>query len=199
MRLVEQANARHVSSQARYSREVLAASREGQALLAAAATDLGVYLGAVDSGVGGGVGGGAAMPAPAAAPSPAPVPGAPADYASVPLTMIDTTTNSTVTGRESFGKGYSPEDLAWAYQALHEHVLPALAAGHGLNYFQARDQAEVRMGARSYTDTFLGFFGDNNAIRLERQTDGTFRVGNGFHRLWVAQQLGLDSIPAKVR
>lgn len=195
MQLVEQANARLVSSQARYSREMLAASREGQALLAAAASDLGVYLGMSF----GDTGGSAALSAPSSAPSIAPVPGAPAGYASVPLALIDASTNSTVTGRGSFGKGYSPEDLSWAYTTLREQVLPAMSAGHGLDYFQARDQAEGRMGARSYTDTFLGFFGDNNAIRLERQADGTFRVGNGFHRIWVAQQLGLDTIPAKIR
>lgn len=195
VRLVEQANARYVSSQARYSREMLAASREGQALLAAAASDLGVYLGTIN----GVAGGSAATSVPVDALRIASVPGAPAGYASVPLGLIDTATNSTVTGSESFGKGYSPDDLAWAYQTLREQVLPAMSAGHGLDYFQARDQAEGRMGARSYTDTFLGFFGDDNAIRLERQADGTFRVGNGFHRLWVAQQLGLDAIPAKVR
>lgn len=195
MRLVEQANARLVSSQARYSREMLAASREGQALLAAAASDLGVYLGTLY----GDQGGSAAVSAPVGALSIAPVPGAPAGYASVPLALIDTATNSTVTGRESFGKGYSPDDLAWAYETLREVVLPAMSAGHGLDYFQARDQAEGRMGVRSYTDTFLGFFGDNNAIRLERQADGTFRVGNGFHRIWVAQQLGFSAIPAKIR
>ena len=111
----------------------------------------------------------------------------------VPLASIDAS-DSGVTGPESFGKGYSPDDLAWAFDALHEVVLPAVGHGLGAEYFQSRDQAEGLVGTRSYSDTYSGFFGDS-AIKLESRGDGTYGVANGYHRVWVAQRLGLDSVP----
>lgn len=195
MRLVERASARCVAAQARFSREMLGASRDGQGILNKAAADLGAYLGgsigsAANSPISPGIGSVSSRS------GLAPLVGAPAGFADVPLALIDTG-DSPVMGSASFGKGYSPEDLAWAYEALHEVVLPAMAAGRGPDYFQERDQAEGRLGTRSYTDTYLGFFG-HDAIKLDRQADGSLSVGNGYHRIWVAREMGLKSVPARV-
>jgi hypothetical protein len=124
--------------------------------------------------------------------------GLPDGWAIVPLSAIDDS-DSGVTGTESFGKGYSPGDLAWAFGALHEVVLPAMARGKAADYFQQRDQAEGRMGVRSYSDTYRGFFGADSAIKLDPRGDGTYTVGNGYHRIWVAKQMGLSSVPGWVK
>ncbi len=113
----------------------------------------------------------------------------------VPLSQIDTSDRNI--GSEDFGKGYSPADLTWAYHALHEVVLPAVGRGEGVDYFQKRDASEGLSGTRSYTDTYLGFLGPDNAIRLNRAGD-RYQVANGYHRIWVARNMGLDSIPARV-
>jgi hypothetical protein len=104
--------------------------------------------------------------------------------------------DGTVTGAQDFTKGYSLEDLAWALRALEERVQPAVLAGQGIDYFQALDAREGRMGARSYADTYSGFFDRSNAVQLNVREDGRFDVGNGRHRLWVARRLGFTEIPA---
>lgn len=123
--------------------------------------------------------------------------GFPAGWAMVDLGSIDTSASS-VTGPESFGKGYSPDDLGWAFEALHDVVLPALALGKGGDYFAERDGRENRVGTRSYHMTWSQFFGESDGIRLERAADGRFRIGNGQHRIWVAQQRGESAVPAWV-
>lgn len=124
------------------------------------------------------------------------VPGLPDGFALVQIEAINTSENP-VTGRSDFKKGFSPEDLAWAHEALLDVVLPSLAAGKGIEYLRERDQAEGRIGTRSYADTYSGFFGDAS-IKLE-WTGGSFNVTNGRHRIWVAQEIGVDTIVAKVR
>lgn len=113
----------------------------------------------------------------------------------VPLSEIDTSDRAI--GPEDFEKGYSPADLTWAYHALNEVVLPAVDRGESIDYFQNRDAAEGLSGTRSYTDTYLGFLGHDNAIRLNR-AGNTYQVANGYHRIWVARRMGLDAVPARV-
>jgi hypothetical protein len=161
---------------------VEAAVQEGRGLIARMSGDLEGYL----------AGGGASRAPSAGAPA-----ALPDGWEMVPLERIDTS-GSGVTGAESFGKGYSPADLAWAYDALEHVILPGLANGQGPDDFAARDQAEGRVGTRSYSDTYSGFFADS-AIRLEPRADGSFGVANGYHRIWVAQQLGLGAVPGRVR
>ena len=122
--------------------------------------------------------------------------GAPAGYAMVPLSLIDDS-DSNVHGPEAFGKGYSPEDLTWAFSALHEVVLPAMANGLGRDHFAELDQQHGLIGTRSYSDTYSNFFGLDNAINLDQTASG-YRVGNGYHRIWVARQAGLHEVPAYV-
>lgn len=121
--------------------------------------------------------------------------GLPEGRALVPLALIDDS-DSAVLGPEAFGKGYTAEDLAWAHTAFIRVVLPTLQAGGSLDDLRDRDQREGRVGTRSYADTYAGFLG-GDAIRLA-PTDGRFTVENGYHRIWVARQLGLDHLPAWV-
>jgi len=113
----------------------------------------------------------------------------------VSLDLIDDS-DSAVSGPGDFGKGYSPEDLRWAYGALDEVVLPALRRGLGADYFRDRDLREGRQGTRSYADTYSGFFGDS-AIKLDLGPNGRYTVTNGYHRIWVARQIGRSHVPAR--
>jgi hypothetical protein len=115
----------------------------------------------------------------------------------IPLDLIDNGHGAPVTGADDFGKGYSPEDLEWAFEALHEVVLPAVQAGKGADYFSERDQKAGLVGSRSYHDTYTGFFQGDDAITLNPAADGRYTIGNGRHRIWVARKMGLTSIPAR--
>lgn len=195
-RMAERALREFHGPRARFRREVDTLTTGGRTLLSTMASDLDLYL-QVAGGGGGGLGlGGGSSGSSTAAGSAQPA-GLPGGVSMVPLASIDAS-DSGVTGPESFGKGYSPDDLAWAFDALHEVVLPAVGHGLGAEYFQSRDQAEGLVGTRSYSDTYSGFFGDS-AIKLESRGDGTYGVANGYHRVWVAQRLGLDSVPGRVR
>lgn len=195
-RMAERAIREFHGPRARFRREVESHVTGGRRLLTLMAEDLAAYLAVASGGTAGvSLGGGGGSPTTADAPASS---GLPDGWAMVPLAAIDVS-GSGVTGPESFGKGYSPEDLTWAFEALHEVVLPAVGQGLGTDYFRSRDQAEGRMGTRSYADTYSGFFGRDNAIKLEPRGDGTYEVGNGYHRVWVAQRLGLDSVPGLIR
>lgn len=197
-----QAVAAHTPARQRYTRQVEQLAGQGSGTLSRLSGRVEEYLsraggssgGGASAGPGsaGGTGPGGGVPVGVSA-----IVGAPAGFALVPLALIDTS-GSGVTGPESFGKGYSPADLAWAHSALHEQVLPALRAGKGADYFQARDAEADRFGSRSLADTYSGFFGDS-AIKLEPQGgDGRFTVANGYHRLWVAQQMSVSHVVVKL-
>ena len=121
------------------------------------------------------------------------LPGLPADFLMVKLSAIDDS-DSKIVGAQDFGKGYSPDDLKWAHDAFIDVVLPTLSQGGTIDDLRARDMAEQRMGVRSYADTYYGFLGDS-AIKVNH--NGT--VANGYHRVWVARQMGLDSVPVKIK
>ena len=123
--------------------------------------------------------------------------GMPAGFAMVPLSDIDTA-SSTVTSSADFGKGYSPEDLDWAFGALEEVVLPTLASGGTRDDLVARDQRTGRMGTRSYAMTHSQFFGRGDAIVLERGGGPGLLIVNGQHRIWVAQHFGRTHVPARI-
>jgi hypothetical protein len=198
----------------RYVQTIDTLNTEGQRQLAEKLGRLDAYLGGaagstVMSTAGNGSwSGGSGYPGPSASDGPGdalngatavglcPIAGAPREFAELPLDIIDD--EGGVTGPESFQKGYSPDDLAWAFQALHEVVAPAMAEGMGADYFADRDRVEGRMGCRSYADTYSGFFG-GDAIRVSQRPDGRWEVENGRHRIWVARRMGLDAVPGWVR
>lgn len=124
-------------------------------------------------------------------------PGFPDGFGLVPLSQIDTGP-SRVHGPADFKRDVTPADLEWGLETLHRIILPALARGKDLEYFRDRDLQENRYGSRSYADTYTGFFDDNEAVRLARGADGRYAVENGYHRIWVAQRMGLTSIPGRV-
>lgn len=144
--------------------------------------------GAIFGSVGGGGSGGAVLPHPK---------GAPEGAVLVPLSAIDDS-DSRVTGPNDFKMDCSPEDLEWGFEALRNVVLPALALNLGADYFSEKDAREGLYGSRSYSDTYSGFFGTNEAPRFRMTPQGTLQVANGYHRVWVARRRGLDAIPGRI-
>lgn len=125
------------------------------------------------------------------------VPGLPVGYEMVPLSAINTS-DSRITGEADFGKGYSIADLTWAFDAFDKVVLPNMAAGRGADFFHDLDAQQGLSGTRSFSMTYSQFTSGNNAIKLDAEGDGTYTVGNGYHRIWLAGRLGRSSVPAKV-
>ncbi|CCH73003.1 hypothetical protein BN11_2230008 [Nostocoides australiense Ben110] len=124
------------------------------------------------------------------------VPGLPHGFTMVPVADIDQTENP-IHGPQDFSKGYSIEDLDYAFDLLESQVLPGLASGSTSSSFAAADQANGSFGTRSLSDTFSGFFG-GDAIRLELRPDGSYSITNGRHRVFVASQFGRHYVPARV-
>lgn len=123
-------------------------------------------------------------------------PSFPENYAMFPLSALPMEQINEVK-QHGFTKGYTEKDIEWAFDALHSVVLPALARGNDLDYFQFRDQQHGLYGTRSYTSTYLGFFRDDNAIAAEF-IGSQWNLINGRHRVYVAKELGLSEIPMRL-
>lgn len=125
------------------------------------------------------------------------LPGLPVGCHMIPVNMIDQA-ESPIDGPQDFGKGYSIEDLNYAFDLLEGEILPDLANGADASSFSERDRARGMYGTRSLSDTYSGFLDrwSNNVIKLELRPDGTYRIANGRHRVYVAAQSGRQFVPA---
>lgn len=113
----------------------------------------------------------------------------------VALDQIDTTDRTI--SESDFGKGYTPEDLTWAHEAFRDVVAPGVNRGMTIHEFRELDAKQGMVSPRSYAATYEGFF--MHPIRLTRSPNGAWVPRNGYHRLWVAQRLGLTHVPARFR
>ena len=93
----------------------------------------------------------------------------------------------------------SREHVVLGLNRLKTVVEPAVAVGKGSDYFKARDSAEGLSGEHSYSGVHNWFYNSDHAIKLTRTDSGKYTVSNGYHRLAVARELGIDSLPAVVR
>jgi hypothetical protein len=96
-----------------------------------------------------------------------------------------------------FGRdGLTRADYRWAVTQWDEVIRPGLDRGMTRDDFAAKDAARdappLRRLAFVY-DIFLG----SEAIVVNRLPDGTIDVTNGRHRLTVARELGVTSLPAR--
>lgn len=112
----------------------------------------------------------------------------------VPISQIDTS-DSSVQGAQDFRK-VSHEQMVDGLQKLEEVVRPAVQNGADGDYFSELDAEEGLDVADGYRRIYDAFYG-GEPIRLERIGE-RYQVTNGQHRLFVAQELGLESIPASV-
>jgi len=189
----------------RFRQELSAYRRHLELELAAAAAFLGGLVVAADAYAGMSVSGGGASAAPGSGPAAMPTSGeagAPAetrigatDLVEAPLDRIDTS-ESGVTGPESFGKaGYAT--MREGTQRLDEVVLPAVRNGAGGEHFAAMDAQRGLDYEHGYQRVYEAFFGDD-CLRLDAHPDGSYGVTNGYHRIHVARELGLRTLPARI-
>ncbi len=114
----------------------------------------------------------------------------------IPLSAIDTS-NLNVYGPED-PRGDSYAQIAAGVHKLEDTVRPGVAAGMGREDFQALDQAQgLDPVTNGYTKTYDSFYG-SDPVTLAKIGD-RYEVDKGRHRLFVAKNEGLDSIPARVK
>jgi hypothetical protein len=104
-------------------------------------------------------------------------------------------TQSPVQGLADFHK-ITPQEVTIGFQKLQTVVAPAVAQGHGADYFAQLDVAQGLSGEDGYQHIYEVFYG-GDAIRLNK-VGNSYDVVNGYHRLYIARQLGLKSVPAHV-
>jgi len=90
----------------------------------------------------------------------------------------------------------SHEKMIEGFRKLEEEVRPAVAKGANGDYFSRLDDERGLDYEHGYRRAYDAFYGDD-AIRLDK-VDETYTVVNGYHRLAVAQELGLRAVPARV-
>ncbi len=97
-----------------------------------------------------------------------------------------------------FGRGgASRADYRWAVQTWSDTVGPGVARGMTRDDFAARDQRYEAPPLRRTADVYDMFLGTDR-IRVDRRADGSLNVVNGRHRLHIARDLGIRSLPGQV-
>jgi hypothetical protein len=112
----------------------------------------------------------------------------------VPVEEVDLS-DSPVQDTDDFRK-VSHAEMVEGFRKLQEEVRPAVAQGAEGDYFSRLDQERGLDYEHGYRRVYDAFYGDD-AIRLDK-VDDTYTVVNGYHRLAVAQELGLRTVPARV-
>lgn len=103
--------------------------------------------------------------------------------------------DSHVQSEEDFTK-VSKAEMLEGFAKLQSVVRPAVEKGANADYFSQMDEEQGLDYKNGYRKIYDAFYGDD-AIRLDKVGD-TYTVTNGYHRLAVAQELGLETIPARV-
>ncbi len=193
MRMVSQAATSYRAQSQRLGRVLSGDLPKANAFLGAKVTELQAYLMAGPS-----VGTGATPPAsPSRATTTAPpTAGGWVDTGiqTVSLDQIDLS-DSPVTGTGDFQK-VSAQEVTEGFRKLQDVVAPAVAQGADGDYFSQLDAAQGLDYAHGYRRIYDAFYGQG-AIRLDKVGD-RYQVVNGYHRLFIARQLGIKTIPARV-
>ncbi|VVJ18946.1 Uncharacterised protein [Amycolatopsis camponoti] len=120
----------------------------------------------------------------------------PGGHVLVPLDLIDDS-DSSVRSAADFQK-VSMRVMRDGLLRLQTEIIPAVRGGEGLEAMRERDVRTGLGGApASYVRVYEAFFGDTS-VKLSRSADGRYTVRNGYHRIWLAKQAGLDVLPADV-
>jgi hypothetical protein len=100
--------------------------------------------------------------------------------------------------QDTFGKGgLSRADYRWAVQTWNDTVGPGVAGGKTRENFVERDARSNAQPLRRTADVYDMFLG-SDPIRVDRRPDGSLDVVNGRHRLLIAQELGIKTLPGQV-
>lgn len=98
-----------------------------------------------------------------------------------------------------FGKGgLTRADYRWAVQTWADIVGPGVANGKTRDDFAARDEQTNAQPLRRTSDVYDLFLGSDR-IRVERRPDGSLNIINGRHRLVIARELGIKTLPGELR
>lgn len=98
----------------------------------------------------------------------------------------------------TFGKGgLSRADYRWAVQTWHDTVGPGVAAGKSRDHFAERDSRSNAQPLRRTADVYDIFLGSDR-IRADRRPDGSLDVVNGRHRILIARELGIKTLPGEI-
>jgi hypothetical protein len=98
--------------------------------------------------------------------------------------------------KDDFRK-YSYDQMLNGVRRFDREVRPAVEAGQGRDYFRAKDRevgVDYQHGLERLYDAFYG----SEPIRVTKLKSGRYDVTNGRHRLFVAKQAGLRSLPMRV-
>lgn len=112
----------------------------------------------------------------------------------VPLSKIDQS-DSPVKGIADFKKVSYPE-MVRGFHALETEVRPALENGANADDFRTMDAKNGIEYAKGVQRVYESFYGQES-IRLEKVGD-SYKVINGYHRLYVANELKISTVPARV-
>lgn len=118
--------------------------------------------------------------------------GLPEGFAMVPVSDIEDVEDV------EFKMDTSPDDLAWGMRALNDVIMPGISRGMTRDDFQQQDSDLGQRGSRSYTDTYTGFFGENECMTLAPGADGKWHPENGRHRVLVARRYGFTALPCRL-
>lgn len=113
----------------------------------------------------------------------------------VPLSQIDVS-GSSVQSAADF-QSASPAMMQGWFDRLQRAVAPGVAQGANGDDFQRLDAALGLDRASGYHLVYEIFYG-SDSIKLGRGANGLFDVTNGYHRLFIAHQLGLPGVPAHI-
>ena len=92
---------------------------------------------------------------------------------------------------------YSYEEMLEGARRFDCEVRPAVEAGSGRDYFQQKDReagSDYQHGLERLYDAYYG----SEPIRVTRLKSGRMEVTNGRHRLFVAKQAGIRTVPASM-
>jgi hypothetical protein len=83
------------------------------------------------------------------------------------------------------------------FKKLEEIVQPGVDQGWTGDDFARVDAERGYDYEHGYQRIYDAFYG-TDAIRLDGSAGGQHTVVNGYHRLYVARQLGITSVPARI-
>ena len=89
------------------------------------------------------------------------------------------------------------DELVEAIRKLEATVQPAVGQGADGDYFARLDAQQGLDYAHGYQRVYETFYGSFEPIRLEH-VGSAYKVVGGYHRLFVARELGLSTIPAHI-
>lgn len=93
----------------------------------------------------------------------------------------------------------SAADMRRGLLRLEQTILPAVLGGAGIDRMRQLDEsAGLTNDPASHVAVYEAFFG-STAIRLSRDSAGRITVENGYHRIQLARQLGVEQLPALIR